>query len=203
MSGINFNNESEFINEVSIFNNGEPGIVENVKVRVEVKSPEDEDKKPAYKFIAQDKHGEINEGFFYYESAEDKGFKNYQAQRLIRLAKGVLGDDVEFPVFNTPKEALDNIMKMVAKGCKDKYYRVAVCYGTTRRPDSYLRFRSFGRFIEPMSVEPATLKFDNSDNMVKKAIEPTSEQLLVQQMNQNLPEQPSPSPDEEKSDLPF
>lgn len=213
MSGIDFNNESEYISQLSVFNDGNPGIVENVEVRVEVK-PADakpDDKKPNYKFIAKDKYGEINEGFYYFESSEDRGFKNYQAQRLIMLAKGVVGDDVKFPVFNTPREALDRIMQMVAKECKGKFYRVLVTYGTTQRPDSYLRFKSFGRFIEPMT-EPCTLKLEASDNLTKKPFVATDETLLVQQMsgNPDIPNAPVsesetdiPKADESANDLPF
>jgi len=165
-TGIDFNESSEYVKEFKIFNNGVAGIVENVRVRVEKKSPEDSEKKPAYRLIIQDDKGEINEGFYYYKSADENGFKNYQAQKLILLAKGALGEDVKFPAFSTPVEALDQIMIMVAKGSKNKLYRAVATYGTTKRPDAFLGLKSFGSFIQDMSL-PCTLALDNSDNTIK------------------------------------
>ena len=175
---INFNDEAQFISELSIFNEGNAGIVENVEIRVNKKGPDEAEKLPVYKIIAKDKYGELNEGFFYYESLEEDGFKKYQAQRLIRLAKGILGDDIEFPPFATPKEALDHIMAMVAKGSRGKLFRVAICYGTTKRPEKYLRFKSFRRFIESMDIPFADtqLKLEAMDNTVRKQETPTTEE---------------------------
>ena len=147
MSGIDLNKSEEFIKNISVFNDGIAGVVEPVKVRIEKKASTDtDDKKPMYKLIAADSKGEVNEGFYYHKEADEKGFKNYQAQRLIQLARGVLGKDVKFPEFKTPVDTLDGVMKMVAPALLNKAWRVAVCYGTTRRKDSYLGFKSFGSF---------------------------------------------------------
>jgi hypothetical protein len=167
---VNFNNSEDFVKEFKIFNDGNAGIVDNVKMRVEKKAASDnDDKKPVYKLIATDDKSEINEGFYYCEP-DSNAFDKYQAQRLILLAKGVLGKDIVFPVFSTPVEALDGVMKMIAPELNKRPYRVAVCYGTTKRKGSYLGFKSFGSFIQPMS-EPNTLSFDKSDNMVRKPVE--------------------------------
>lgn len=162
---VNFNNSDDFVKEFKIFNDGKAAVVENVKVRVEKKAPGEDDKKPMYKIIATDDKGEVNEGFYYCEP-DSKAFNKYQAQRLILLARGVFGDDVKFPIFNTPTEALDSVMKMVAPELSKKPWRVAVCYGTTKRKEAYLSFKSFGSFIQPMSV-PNTLSLGAGDCLVR------------------------------------
>jgi len=177
MSEINLNNSGEFIKDLSIFNDGVAGVVENVAVRIEKKAMADaDDKKPMYKVIAKDDKGEVNEGY-YYQEADSKAFNKYQAQRLINLARGVFGEDVKFEKFSTPKEALDGVMKMVAPALANKGFRVAVTYGTTKRKESFLGFKNFGSFIQPMSV-PNTLALDSVDNTIrapKKEATPASD----------------------------
>jgi hypothetical protein len=163
MGAINLNNSEEFIKETKIFNDGKVGVVENVRVRIEKKNP-GEGKKPDYIVYATDSIGEVHEGYFY-QQPDSKGFTQYQAQRLIRLAEGVLGKDakdIPFPVYNTPAECLDGIMTMVAPILNKNIYRVAVAFGTTRKPSQYLGFKTFGSFIQPMSV-PNSLALSSSD----------------------------------------
>lgn len=168
MSSVDFNKSEDFVKEFKVFNDGEASVVENVAVRIEKKSSTDtDDKKPAYKLIAKDSKGEINEGF-YYQEPDSKGFVNYQAQRLIQLAKGVLGNDVKFPIFNTPTEALDGVMRMVAPAL-NKPFRIAACYGTVKKPTAYLGFKTFGSFIQPMN-EPNKLALGSTDNTVKAVL---------------------------------
>ncbi len=179
MTQVNLNNSEDFVKEFKVFNDGNAGVVENVRVRIEKKSStEPDDKKPMYKLIAADDKGEVNEGF-YYQQPDSDGFTKYQAQRLIRLGQGVFGPDVKFPVFNTPTEALDGVMKMVASELSKKPWRVAVCYGSTRRKSAYLGFKSFGSFIQPMS-EPNTLSLSTSDNKVR--VEATAASTLVNEV---------------------
>jgi len=162
---VNLNDES-FVKEFKVFNDGKAGIALNVRVRIDKKATADtNDKKPNYKLIAADDKGEINEGF-YYQEPDSEGFTKYQAQRLIQLARGVLGKDVKFPVFNTPAETLDGVMKMVAPELAKKTWRVAVCYGTNKRKASYLGFKPFGSFIQSMTEENA-LSLDSADSVVR------------------------------------
>ena len=165
-NGIDLNKSEDYVKEFKIFNDGRAGIIDNVRITIERKvSTDSDDKKPNYKVIATDAKGaSINEGF-YYQEPESKGFTGYQAQRLIMLARGVLGNSVVFPVFNTPREVLDGVMKMVAPAL-NKPFRVATCYGTKKNPDQYIGFKAFGSFIQPMAEEN-TLEFNNSDNLIK------------------------------------
>lgn len=174
---VNFNDSSEFIKDIKIFNDGKAGVVENVRMRIEKKaSTSPDDKMPNYKLIAADDRGEVNEGYYYQEPDSD-AFNKYQAQRLIMLARGVFGEDVKFPVFNNPTEALDGIMKMVAPELGKKVWRVAVCYGTTKRKAAYLGFKPFGSFIQSM-IEENTLSLgagDSTERAPMKEATPASE----------------------------
>jgi len=163
-----------------IFNDGKAGIVENVTVRIEKKSDMDS-KMPDYKLIASDGKGEINEGFYYQEPGS-AAFDNYQAQKLIWLARGVLGDNITFPVYETPAEALDGIMKMVAPHLKNKRFRVAVTFGTTKKSSAFLMFKAFGPFIQPMNV-PNTLRFSSTDRLERPQQTLTSDADVKKQMN--------------------
>lgn len=179
MSTINLNNSGDYVKEIKIFNEGKAGLVENVRVRIEKKAASDDEKKPVYKLIATDENGaEVNEGFYYQEEGS-KSFTNFQAQRLILLAKGVIGEDVKFPVFKNPTEVLDGVMHMVAKELDKKLFRVLVTYGTTKRKSAFLNFKSFGYFIQKMSEENK-LKFDKSDWMERaETPEPTPSEKLI------------------------
>jgi hypothetical protein len=175
---VNLNNSGDYVKDLKIFNDGNAGVVENLKVRVEKKArTEADNKKPDYKLIAADDKGEVNEGFYY--TADEEKFKKYQGQRLIQLARGVLGKDITFPVWNTPIETLDGVMTMIAPELNKRPYRAAVCYGTTKNPSRFLGFKSFGSFIQPMA-EPNTLHLEQIDS-VKRAPQPeaTSETSLT------------------------
>uniref|UniRef100_A0A6M3JZK1 Uncharacterized protein n=1 Tax=viral metagenome TaxID=1070528 RepID=A0A6M3JZK1_9ZZZZ len=182
---VNLNKSDDFINEIKIFNDGNAGVVENVHLRIEKKSASDDVKKPDYKLIASDDKGEINEGFYYQvpdEKGETKGFNKYQAQHLIMLARGIFGKDIIFPVYNTPKEALDGIMIMVAPVLNNKVFRVAVTYGTNRRRSAFLEFKSFGDFIQLMS-EPNTLSLGRGDSTIRDTPAPAAASQLVSDMS--------------------
>ena len=90
---IDLNKSDEYrAGDFSIFNEGNTGIVENVKGRVTKKGPEDGEKTPDYKIFVSDSKGEINDGFYYQTDPEAASWKDFQAQRLIRLCKGILGE---------------------------------------------------------------------------------------------------------------
>ena len=183
---INLNNGDDFVKEFKIFNDGNAGVVDNVRVRIDKKSAKDKDNSPDYKLVATDNKGEINEGFYYQvpdAEGKTKGFDSYQAQKLIYLARGVLGKDTQFEVFNTPKETLDGVMRMVAPALANKLFRVAACYGTTKRKSAFLGFKPFRGFIQLMT-EMNSLALEAGDSTVRGVVEkPTSETELVEGMN--------------------
>jgi len=183
---VDLNKSEDFVKEIKIFNDGNAGIVDNVRMTIEPKALDAGEKRPNYRLVATDSKGSsINEGF-YYQEPDAKAFTDYQAQRLIMLARGVLGKDVKFPVWNTPKEVLDGVMRMVNPAL-NKPFRVAACYGTNKNPSQYLGFKNFGSFIEPMT-EPNTLTFSNGDCMVKaNPPKPTAAETLLSKAGDTLP----------------
>jgi len=155
---IDLNKPEDFgANDVRIFNDGSTGIVNNVALRIELKGPEDKDNSPDYKLYAKDSKGEVNEGYYYQDDENASGWKKYQGQRLIRLAKGVLGNDYVFPAFESPKAALDGVMKLIAPVLQKTPFNVVVTYGTTKKPSQYLGFKPFGRFLENVELYPKTM----------------------------------------------
>lgn len=178
MSKINLNDSGEYgATDVRIFNDGKTGVVSGVTVRITKKGPENPVDSPDYKVYVKDKMGEINEGYYYQDNEDAPGWKKYQGQRLIRLAKGILGESFVFPEYDTPKDALDGVMKLLASNLKGSF-RVAVTYGTTRRPSQYLGFKSYGRFIENEELFPETkLTLDGRYDQLVRLVPETDETI--------------------------
>lgn len=190
-------NLNDFDKEFSVFNDGNAGIVEKVKIRVEMKGPEDPDNYPKYKLIASDGKGEINEGFFV--QTDEEKFGKFQAQKLLNLYRGVVLGKTDGKidlVFNTPEEALDVIMREVAKASKGRQFKVAVTYDR----NGFLRFKSFGPFILPESSDEQ-LTFSSRDLLEKPKKEMTSQEEVKKMISTN---KTSSVKDSDKSDdLPF
>ena len=162
---LDLNNAEDFgVKEVKIFNNGDGGIAKNVSLRVDKKPEGDTSNQPDYKLYAVDANGEVNEGFYYSDDAEK--FKRYQSQKLINLARGVMGNDYKFENFASPMEALDKIMLLVKQNSVDKKYNVVVCYGTVRRPDRFLKFKSFNKFAQDVEFKQE-LKVEKNDQLTQ------------------------------------
>jgi hypothetical protein len=141
---LDLNNAEECgVKEFKVFNNGNAGVVTGCTIRVEKKK--DNSNQPDYKVFVSDGTGEVNEGFYYSDDVEK--FKKYQAQRLINLAKGVLGADYKFPAYKTPQEALDGTMMEINKSGVGSF-RAVVAYGTAAKPEAWLRFPAWGKFIQ-------------------------------------------------------
>lgn len=188
---IDLNKTTEFgALDLTVFNKGKAGIVEGVMVRVEKRKASDKKEAPDFKLIASDGLGEVNEGFYYQEDNQNgtavENFKKFQAQRLIRLAKGIFGEDYKFAEYDTPSQALEDILKTVNSAIKGKTCRVVVAYGTTKRPQRYLRFKSFGRFIELEEEYPvSSLTLDTSDLIERPEATPTEESELIKSETTN------------------
>ena len=175
---INLNEEKYGQEEIAVFNAGETGPVDNVTIRIEKKSPDAADNKPDYKLIGSDGIGEVNEGFYYQENENDPGWKNFQADKLKLLVRGIMGEDFQIPPFNTPREGLDIAMNIAQKGAQNKLFRVFVTYGTTQRTSKYLRLKSFGSFIEQMSVPESKLQQGRADLMIRPEVKASSDEEI-------------------------
>jgi hypothetical protein len=190
---LDFNNAEDFgVKEVKIFNNGNAGIAKDVALRVDKKPDGDTSNQPDYKLYAVDANGEVNEGFYY--SDDEEKFRKYQSQKLINLARGVMGNDYKFENFKSPAEALDKIMLLVKQNSVDKKYNVVVCYGTKRRPDKFLKFKSFNKFVQDVEFKQE-LKAENNDQMVQ--VTPDAAQADANPFADNI------GGSEEKTDSPW
>lgn len=173
---MSFNlNDASFGGGATVFNNGNTGKVENVRMSVLKKSSTDPDNSPDYKLIMTDvTGGQVNQGFYYhknnelYDAKKNSDLETWLVSRVHSAAKAVVPTDFEYPMYETSKEALDSLFKIIKDNCDDKLVNVYVTYGTTNKPSQYLGLRYFN-FVESADT-PANmtrLKSSNTDQMEK------------------------------------
>jgi hypothetical protein len=173
---MSFNlNDASFGGGATVFNNGNTGKVENVRMSVTKKGAADADNAPDYKLILTDVGGgQVNQGFYYhknndmYDEKRNKDLETWLVSRVLSAAKAVVANDFSFPEVSTSKEALDSLFKIINDNCDDKLVSAYVTYGTTSKPSQYLGLRYFN-FVESVDVSAnmSRLKPSNSDQMVK------------------------------------
>jgi hypothetical protein len=153
-------NSSEFDSkEINIFNDGEIGVAQNIKVSI-VKGEEDKPiNYPDFHLkFTDDKGGEVDKGFYFLDT-ENPDFEKRGVglgKELKHIWGNILGKDTEIPGFDSYKEMLNGMMLEFKKACDanpEKLYRVAVAYGTTDRPQKYLRVVFYPPYFESMEVK--------------------------------------------------
>ena len=149
-------NEVEVKGKNPVFNDGEAGEAVG-KVSVEKKTTTD--KSPDWNLFITDEDGRaLKEGFYYKNReayASDEKFNNalkYEAAKLKHIINALYGE-IEFPLFQTPKEMLDGCMNMIAKKTGTTV-KVGVNYGTIQRPKNFLQLKSTFPFITSNLEEP-------------------------------------------------
>lgn len=160
----------------AIFNEGNAGIVDNVRVSLVRRKPEDKETAPDYKVVFTDEKGaECNTSFWYVEkpTTYDTVEKLIQKQGKVlkHLAHAILGDNFKFPPFANAKEMLDGIMKSLNGGlAKAGTFRIFANYGTKDYPKSFIQPRSWVPFMESSTValDATRLKPGNIDQMTRK-----------------------------------
>lgn len=176
-------NDASFGGGVTVFNNGNTGKVENVKMSVTKKTSTDPDNSPDYKLIFTDvTGGQVNVGFYYhknnelYDEKRNRDLETWLVSRVLSAAKSVVPSDFVFPEVSSSKEALDSLFKIIKDNSDDKLVNVYVTYGTVNKPSQYLGLRYFN-FVESADT-PANmsrLKTSPNDQMEKvTADEPLS-----------------------------
>ena len=171
---IDLNGKDFAQTNVSIFNNGEAGLVKNVDVTLEKKGPSDLDTYPDFKVVYTDENGSVNQGFYYFtpnpEDAPDrqKTRETQEVSRVLHIARAVMGEDYTFPAVSSAKEAYDVLFGLIEKNLAGKKFNVFVTYGTFSRPNKkgYLGVRYFN-FIEPATVEKSRLRTSPQDLMMR------------------------------------
>jgi hypothetical protein len=171
---INLNDESyDSKPGVQIFNDGVPGIVENVTISIEKKKPEDKPNSPDYKVVFTDeKGGQTNLSFWYVTQANEwktlEELVKAQAKSMKHILHALLGKETQLPSFNNATEMLNGCMKMIHDGAKNGVkFRVYTNYGTTQSPKAYLQVRAWVPFMQSMSDTEEVLKASNIENMVR------------------------------------
>jgi hypothetical protein len=153
---INLNDASFDAKEVSIFNDGNAGIVDNVTMTVEKKGADDKDNAPDYKLIFTDASGStINLAYWYIDSSREYAEQNLkkQGKALKHLIHCYKGEDFSFPEFKDEKDMLDKCMKILKEAkTEGKKVRIYTNYGTEGYEKQYIQVRSFVPFIESMKV---------------------------------------------------
>jgi hypothetical protein len=164
-------NDKSFDGGVAIFNGGNAGKVNNVEMNVEKKKVTDADNAPDFKLFFKDEQGSlINQGFYYhkdneqYDDEKNKNNERYLISRVLSAAKTVVNKDFVFEEFNTSKEILDYLFKLMNDNCEGKKLNVFVTYGTVNKPSQYLGLRYFN-FVESADAAPSRLIKNNTDQM--------------------------------------
>ena len=170
-------NDASFGGGATVFNNGNTGKVENVKMSVTKKTAADPDNSPDFKLIFTDTTGgQINTGFYYHkdnEMADEKRNRDMEmwlVGRVHSAAKAVVPADFVFPDVTTSKEALNSLFKIINDHAASTLVNVYVTYGTTAKPSQYLSTRYFN-FVENASTPANMTRLKPSANdMMEKLV---------------------------------
>ena len=170
-------NDANFGGGATVFNNGNTGKVENVKMSVTKKTAADPDNSPDFKLIFTDTTGgQINTGFYYHKDNEmadekrNRDMETWLVSRVHSAAKAVVPADFEYPMYETSKEALNSLFKIINDNAASTLVNVYVTYGTTAKPSQYLSTRYFN-FVENASTPANMTRLKPSANdMMEKLV---------------------------------
>lgn len=182
----------------AVFNDGKAGVAKGVTITIKAKADGDPDNYPAYRVIYKDQNGgEVNEGYFYTDEKVDSegnpvGIYKFAIEHLVNLCRGVFGENYTFPEYKSFKDFVDDTMRKLYKEVRGKKYQVLVAYGTTKRPESYLRVVFFGSFILPEN-STKSLSLSNSALTERPAMDRDDSPVTEEDMKSS----------EEEDDLPF
>ena len=167
----------------TIFNEGEAGKVDTVKLAAEKKgldyNDDDSGKKlPDYRLIYTDsKERSINTGFYYLdEDSHNPKWRTFdeavhrqwkKLAHIVEIAGGDPGIDVD-----TPIEMLDQMITLIKTATKDKTFNVYTNYGHTNTPKQYLEIRNWVPFIETSDTVTSKLKKTNIDQIDRLTPDP-------------------------------
>ena len=170
-------NDASFGGGATVFNNGNTGKVENVKMSVTRKTATDPDNSPDFKLIFTDTTGgQINTGFYYHKDNEmadekrNRDMETWLVSRVLSAAKAVVPADFTFPEVTTSKEALNSLFKIINDHAANTLVNVYVTYGTTAKPSQYLSTRYFN-FVENANTPASMTRLKPSANdMMEKLV---------------------------------
>lgn len=147
-----------------IFNTGKAGKAENIKIKEVIKKQvDDAPGGPDYKVIFEDSDGQVINVGFWKEPKNEK----VEVSRALHVARAVVGKDYKFPAVNDCADAINKILKIVAKEFKGKLFNLYTNYGTEGYPKKYLTVRYFD-FIEPADFEGNSKLFKKKDDLLEQ-----------------------------------
>lgn len=168
-----------------IFNGGVAGLVNDVKMSVYKKKPDDKENAPDYKItFTDDNGGECSTSFWYitkdtqYNTKEEQVKK--QGKSMKHIIHAIYGADhhINIPKPENEKQFLDQAMKYIKDGLANAgKFRVFATYGTVNAPKQYIQPRSWVPFVESMSVDVSQTRLklavtiDAMDRIVKDEVE--------------------------------
>lgn len=149
-----------------IFNAGVAGKAENIQIKEVIKKQvDDAPGGPDYKVIFEDSDGQVINIGFWKEPKNEK----VEVSRALHVARAVLGKDYKFPAVSGCADAINKLMKLVAKECKGKLFNLYTNYGTENYPKKYLTVRYFD-FIEPADFEGNSKLFKKKDDLLESIL---------------------------------
>ena len=146
---------------VTIFNGGVAGLVNDVKMSVYKKKPEDKENAPDYKITFTDSDGgECSSSYWYVTKATQYSTEDEQVRKqgisMKHVIHAIYGSAFDIPVNATnPKDFLDQSMKCIKDGfaANQGKYRIFATYGTLNSTKQYIQPRSWVPFVESMSID--------------------------------------------------
>lgn len=170
-----------------IFNGGVAGLVNDVKMSVYKKKPDDKENAPDYKVtFTDDNGGECSTSYWYVTKDTQYNTVDEQVRRQGKSMKHIIhaiyGADYEIPVNATnAKELLDQSMKCIKDGLATAgKFRIFATYGTLNATKQYIQPRSWVPFVESMSVDRSQTRLklaptvDAMERIVKDEVEVTA-----------------------------
>jgi len=145
---------------VTIFNDGNAGLVNDVKMSVYKKGKDDKENAPDYKVVFTDSNGgEVSSSYWYatkdtqYSTIDEQAKK--QGKSMKHIIHAVYGAAFEIPfIAKNPKELLDMSMKCIKDGLTSSpsKFRIFATYGTLNSVKNYIQPRSWVPFVESMNT---------------------------------------------------
>ncbi len=162
---------------IKIFNGGEAGYVENVKVSIQNnESKQTGDNKPDFNVIYTDSTGATlrGQGVWELTGSETPDAVKKTVQAVGRYWRACMGE-TPFP----QNMSVRQIYQAIANS--GRTFGVFVAYGTTEAPSKYLGLRKYD-FIQPSGSTPLTAK--STDNMVRLVAD---SEVVTETSSQDLP----------------
>jgi hypothetical protein len=164
---INLNDNSFDAKEVSIFNGGKAGLVENVTLdRIIPKGVEDKENAPDFKIFFKDESGkDLSFGMYVVDTDREYGEKNFkkQATLLKHFAHAFVSPTYSFPPYDTTAAMLSGVLGTIRDSINHSVkYRIYTNYGTTMKVSNFIGLRSWPACVELMTVPLADTKLKAS-----------------------------------------